>query len=42
MKYEELDRGVRRTIITHFLEITSIDFGDEDLDRLTEIKFNGR
>ena len=42
MKYEELDRGARRTIMNQFLEMASTDFGDEDLGRLAEIKLNGR
>lgn len=42
MKYEELDRDARRTIMIHFLEMASTDFGDEDLDRLAEVKLNGQ
>jgi hypothetical protein len=42
MKYEELDRGVRRTIMIQHLEMASADFSDEDLVRLAEVKLNGR
>jgi hypothetical protein len=42
MKYEDLDKDVRRTIMVHILEMASTDFSDEDLDRLTEVKLNSR
>jgi hypothetical protein len=42
MKYEELDRGARRTIMIQLLGMASADFGDEDLVRLAEVKLNGR
>jgi hypothetical protein len=42
MKYEELDRGARRTIMIQLLGMASADFDDEDLVRLAEVKLNGR
>jgi hypothetical protein len=42
MKYEELHRGARRTIMIQFLEMANAYFGEEDLVRLAEVKLNGR
>jgi hypothetical protein len=42
MKYEELDKDIRRIIMIQYLEIASVDFGDEDLVRLIKVKLNGR
>jgi hypothetical protein len=40
MKYEDLDKDIRRIIMIYILEIASTDFSDEDLNRLTEVKLN--
>jgi hypothetical protein len=42
MKYEELNRGARKTIMLQFLEMAKAEFGDEDLVRLAKVKLNGR
>jgi hypothetical protein len=42
MKYEELDKGARRTIMIQLLGMASADFSDEDLIPLAEVKLNGR
>jgi hypothetical protein len=42
IKYEELNKDIRRIIIIYFLKMANTDFGDKDLNRLTKIKFNGR
>jgi hypothetical protein len=47
MKYENLNRDIRKIISIYFLKRAKIDreppkFNNENLDRLAEANFNGR